>query len=57
MQHALNLCVVHLWAMLTDQLIEALLADEALADQVWNMWDAGLIPDEVGAIAWLLLAE
>ena len=35
--------------MLTEIYIEALLADESLADQVWEAWDAGLIPDEAPA--------
>lgn len=26
--------------------IEALLIDEDLADKVWELWNAGLIPDE-----------
>ena len=34
---------------------KALLIDEELADQVWYMWDAGLIGDELAFIAWLLL--
>ena len=40
--------------MLTELYIEALLVDEELADRVW---DAGLIPDELASVAWLLLAE
>lgn len=31
--------------------IEALLAGE-LADAVWELWNAGLISDEVAAVAW-----
>ena len=42
---------ISLWAMLTRLYIEALLADEYLAGQVWELWDAGLIPDELAAIA------
>ncbi len=42
--------------MLTEIYIEALLVDEELADQVWEPWDAGLIPDEVAAWAWCILA-
>ena len=42
--------------MLTELYIEALLVDEDLADQVWELWDVELIPDELAAIAWLLLA-
>ena len=35
--------------------IETLLIDEVLADQVWELWDGGVIDDELAAIAWLLL--
>ncbi len=42
--------------MLTEIYIEALLFDEDLADQVWELWDGGVIGDELAAIAWLLLA-
>ncbi len=42
--------------MLTDIYIQALLVDEVLADQVWEVWDAGLIPDDLAAIAWCILA-
>ena len=38
--------------MLTEIYVVALLVDEDLADQVWEEWDAGLIPDEVAAWAW-----
>ena len=30
--------------------VEALLTDSKLADQVWELWDAGLIPDELAAV-------
>ena len=43
--------------MLTELYIEALLVDEELADMVWELSEAGLIPDEVAALAWLLLAS
>jgi len=33
------------------------LVDEELTDMVWEAWDVGLIPDNLAAIAWLLLAE
>jgi len=36
--------------MLSELYIEALLADEDLADQVWELWDAGIITD--GLAAW-----
>ena len=42
--------------MFTELYVEALLADQELADQVWGLWDAGLIPDELAAIAWGLVA-
>ena len=43
--------------MLTRLYIEALLVDEELADLVWEVWDSGVIDDELAALAWLLLAE
>ena len=42
--------------MLTEIYIEALLVDGNLADQVWELWDGGVIGDELARIAWLLLA-
>ena len=42
--------------MLTELYIEALLVDEELADQVWNLWVAGFIPDNLAAIAWWLVS-
>jgi hypothetical protein len=41
--------------MLAAIYIEALLFDEELADQVWEAWDAGLIPDDLAAVAWCIL--
>jgi len=38
--------------MLTEIYIEALLVDEDLADLVWELWNARLIPDDVAAWAW-----
>ena len=43
--------------MLTGIYIEALLVDEHLADQVYELWDAEVITDEVAAWAWCILAE
>jgi hypothetical protein len=40
--------------MLTEIYIEALLANEDLADQVWELWNDGVITDEVAAWAWWL---
>ena len=42
--------------MLTEIYIEALLVDEDLADQVWGLWDAGMIPNDLAAMAWWLMA-
>ena len=41
--------------MLTHLYIEALLADEDPADEVWELWNAGAIKDEVAAWAWRLI--
>jgi len=41
--------------MLTELYIEALLANEDLADQVWELWNVGMIPDGLAAWAWLIL--
>ena len=41
--------------MLTEIYIEALLADEELADQVWELWNAGVITDGLAAMAWTIL--
>jgi len=41
--------------MLIEAYIEALLVDEDLADQVWEVWNARLIPDDVAAWAWFLV--
>lgn len=35
--------------MLTETYTEALLVDEELADQVWELWDSGPISDELAA--------
>ena len=42
--------------MLAETYIEALLVDEELADQVWELWDAGLITAGLASWAWLLIA-
>ena len=42
----------HPLATLTEIYIEALLVDEELADQVGELWDAGLISDDLAAWAW-----
>ena len=42
--------------MFTELYIEALLVDEELANQVWELWNAGLVPDDLAAMAWFFLA-
>jgi hypothetical protein len=41
--------------MLTDPYIEALLVDEELADMVWELWDRGVISDEIAVAAWFVI--
>ena len=41
--------------MLTEIYIEALLVDEELADQVWEVWNAGKADDQVAWLAWWLI--
>ncbi len=41
--------------MLTEIYIEALLVDEDLADKVWELWDKGVIDDQLVLIAWMLI--
>ncbi len=43
--------------MLTRLYIEALLVDEELPDQVWEVWDTGEVDDLVAFAAWSLLAS
>jgi hypothetical protein len=43
--------------MLADLYIEYLLVDEGLADQVWELWKAGVITDDVATWAWHILAS
>ena len=43
--------------MLTEIYIEALLVDEDLADQVWDLWNVGEISEDLAAWAWCILAE
>ena len=42
--------------MLCDDYVEALLANERLADRVWEAWAAGLIDDLTASVAWELVA-
>ena len=43
--------------MLTELYIEALLADADLADQVWELWNARLVSDELAAMAWFMASD
>ena len=42
--------------MLTKIYIEALLVDENLADQVWELWNARVIGDQLVVFAWMCIA-
>ena len=42
--------------MLTSIYIEALLVRPDLADQVWELWNAEVIQDEMAAFTWTILA-
>ena len=37
--------------MLVRLYVEALLVDAEWADQVWELWHAGLVPDELAEVA------
>jgi hypothetical protein len=41
--------------MLTRLYIEALLIDSRLADEIWKLWNARLITDDLEAMAWWLV--
>ena len=41
--------------MLVDLYVEALLADPDLADQVSELWNVGVITDDLAALAWSIL--
>ena len=43
--------------MLTEIYISALLVDEELADQVWELWNAGPISDDLAVMSWWLMAS
>jgi hypothetical protein len=42
----------HLVSILTELYIEALLVDESLANEVWALWDQGLISDDEVGWTW-----
>ena len=41
--------------MLAELYVEALLANERTADEVWELWDSGLNYDAVAALTWWLV--
>lgn len=43
--------------MLTEIYLEALLVDEDVADQVWELWNGGFISNEMAPIAWFILGQ
>ena len=43
--------------MLAILYVEALLTEPDLADQVWDLWNAGVITDDLAAWAWDILAS
>ena len=52
---ALTVLFRHYLRMLTQTYIEALLADEDAADDVWEAWDKGEIDDVAAWVAWMLI--
>ena len=43
--------------MFTCLYVKALLVDEVLADYVWELWDTGIITDELAEAAWGILVS
>ena len=43
--------------MLVDYYVGALLAEEGLADDIWELWDAGMISDDLAAWAERVAAQ
>lgn len=42
--------------MLARLYVEALLVAPDLADQLWELWNSGLISDDLAAMAWWIIA-
>jgi hypothetical protein len=42
--------------MFTDWYIEALLVDTIAAEEIFELWDAGHISEEIATIAWAIVA-
>ena len=36
--------------------VDPLLTDEKAADEIWELWDSGVISDDLAALAWLGIA-
>jgi hypothetical protein len=47
---------IQYWAMLTNPYVDAIIADPDLADQVWELWYAGEITDDLASWAWWIIA-
>ncbi len=43
--------------MLTEWYIEALLVDEKAADEIWELWNLGMISDQIAVRAWYIVAS
>ena len=43
--------------MLSEIYISALLANEELADQVWEAWDNNEIDDAIACTTWMMIAR
>ena len=43
--------------MLAELYVSALTTDERAADEIWHLWDAGLISDDLAALAWWLVGQ
>jgi hypothetical protein len=47
----------NIWTLIyREKNVENEVSDEDLSDQVWELWNAGLIYDDLAAMAWLKLA-
>ena len=47
---------VHHRRMFVETYIEAILADESVADEIWNAWNDRLIDDELALFLWRVVA-
>jgi hypothetical protein len=42
--------------MLAEYYVDALIADERAADEIWTLWASVVIDDDQAAVAWLVIA-